>query len=142
MSVVLVAVTVNAVVPVLELASKNTLSTDVGAEAPALAPDDIAQFVVEVEFQVPVPPTQYLLAISYALATHLHVVVATFHTKPTSSLAVVTVVVGRALVNYECTASSYLIAYISCHYCTPAILPLASRRMVRGFCRCSITEPI
>lgn len=101
MSVVLVAVTVNAVVPVLELASKNTLSTDVGAEAPAPAPDDIAQFVVEVEFQVPVPPTQYLSAISYALATHLHVVVATFHTKPTSSLSVVTVVVGRAIVEAE-----------------------------------------
>ena len=57
-------VTVKAPVPVLELASKNTLSADVGTDAPVAPPDEADQFAVFVPFQVPVPPTQYLLAIT------------------------------------------------------------------------------
>jgi hypothetical protein len=41
-----VTVTVNALVPVLELASKNTLSFCVGALAPPAPPDETAQLAV------------------------------------------------------------------------------------------------
>ena len=57
------AVTVNAPVPTLELASKITSSADVGALAPLAPPEDADQFAVEVESQLPEPPTQYLVAI-------------------------------------------------------------------------------
>jgi hypothetical protein len=60
-------VTVNAPVPVFELASKNTLSTDVGALAPPAPPEVSDQLVVLVVFQVPVPPRQYLSAIILSL---------------------------------------------------------------------------
>jgi hypothetical protein len=47
-----------------EKLSKNTSSDTVGADAPG-APFDVAdQFEVLVLFQVPVPPTQYLFAIT------------------------------------------------------------------------------
>jgi hypothetical protein len=50
-------------VPDPEPESKNTASTDVGADAP-LAPLDVAdQFAVDEASHVPVPPTQYLFAI-------------------------------------------------------------------------------
>jgi hypothetical protein len=55
-----VAATVH--VPEPELALKNTLSADVGAEAPPAPPDVADQFAVLVLSQVPVPPTQYLSA--------------------------------------------------------------------------------
>jgi hypothetical protein len=51
----------------LEAELKNTLSADVGADAPptlAGEPPDVAdQFVVDVASHVPAPPTQYLSAI-------------------------------------------------------------------------------
>jgi hypothetical protein len=62
-------VTVNGLVPVFELASKKTSSTDVGADAPP-APPDVADQLVVLEFdQFPVPPTQNLFAIT-RLAEH------------------------------------------------------------------------
>jgi hypothetical protein len=57
-------VTVNAPVPTFELASKITLSTDVGTLAPLAPPDVADQLVVDEVFQVPVPLTQYLSAIT------------------------------------------------------------------------------
>jgi hypothetical protein len=53
-----VQVTVNELVPVLELLSKITSSADVGKPAPPLAPELAAQLPVFDAFQVPVPPTQ------------------------------------------------------------------------------------
>ena len=50
-------VTVNAPVPVFELASKNTLSTAVGADAPAVPPELVAQLAVLAADHVPLPPT-------------------------------------------------------------------------------------
>jgi hypothetical protein len=47
-----------------ELLSKNTLSAAVGTDAPLAPPDVADQLVVVVLSQVPVPPTQYLLAIT------------------------------------------------------------------------------
>jgi hypothetical protein len=44
-------------------ASKTTLSVSMGTLAPLDPPDAVDQFVVELLSQVPVPPTQYLLAI-------------------------------------------------------------------------------
>jgi len=61
-------VTVNAPVPVLEPASKITSSASVGADAPPAPPDVADQLVVLALVQVPVPPLQYLVAI-----THLRV---------------------------------------------------------------------
>jgi hypothetical protein len=43
--------------------SKKTLSATVGTEAPPPPPEVADQLVVDDVFQVPVPPTQYLLAI-------------------------------------------------------------------------------
>jgi len=63
-AVAVAKVTVKAAVPVFELASKNTLSTRVGTVAPLAPPDEADQLVVLVPFQVPVPPTQYLFAIT------------------------------------------------------------------------------
>jgi hypothetical protein len=63
-AVAVAKVTVNAAVPVFELASKKTLSTRVGTDAPLAPPEEAAQLVVLVPFQVPVPPTQYLFAIT------------------------------------------------------------------------------
>jgi hypothetical protein len=51
-------VTVNAVVPTFEFASKNTLSAAVGTEAPPAPPDVADQLVVLVLSQVPVPRIQ------------------------------------------------------------------------------------
>jgi hypothetical protein len=51
-----------------ELASKNTASAEVGAEAPLAPPDVADQLVVDVLFHVPVPPTQYLFAIKILYA--------------------------------------------------------------------------
>jgi hypothetical protein len=55
---VLAIVTVNAVVPTFEFASKNTLSAAVGTEKPPSPPDEADQLVVLVESHVPVPRTQ------------------------------------------------------------------------------------
>jgi hypothetical protein len=55
---VVAIVTVNAVVPTFEFASKNTLSAAVGTDAPPAPPDDADQLVVLVESQVPVPRIQ------------------------------------------------------------------------------------
>jgi len=55
-------VMVQAVVPVLELASMYTSSAFVGADAPA-EPPDVADHLVFAVFQVPPAPTQYLSAI-------------------------------------------------------------------------------
>jgi hypothetical protein len=52
-------------VPVPDRLSKITVSAATGAEAPLAPPDAVDQFVVLDEFQVPVPPTQYLVAIIY-----------------------------------------------------------------------------
>jgi hypothetical protein len=46
-----------------EFASKNTVSDAPGTLAPPAPPDVVDQFVVLVEFQVPLPPRQYLAAI-------------------------------------------------------------------------------
>jgi len=51
-------------VPVPDALSKNTASALVGADAPLAPPDAVDQLAVELASQVPVPPTQYLLAIS------------------------------------------------------------------------------
>jgi len=51
-------------VPVPELALKNTLSAMVGTEAPPPPPEVADQLVVVVVSHVPVPPTQYLSAIT------------------------------------------------------------------------------
>jgi hypothetical protein len=51
-------VTVNAVVPTFEFASKNTLSAAVGTEKPPSPPDESDQLTVLVASQVPVPRTQ------------------------------------------------------------------------------------
>ena len=53
-----IALTVNDPVPTLEFLSKITSSADVGKPAPPLPPELVAQRVVELAFQVPVPPTQ------------------------------------------------------------------------------------
>jgi hypothetical protein len=45
-----------------ELPVKNTLSADVGTDAPPEPPDEVDQLVVLVELQLP-EPTQYLSAI-------------------------------------------------------------------------------
>jgi hypothetical protein len=45
-------------VPPPELASKVTVSADVGTDWPPAPPDDAAQCVVVAASQVPVPPTQ------------------------------------------------------------------------------------
>jgi len=50
-----------------EFASKNTVSDAPGTLAPPLPPDVVDQFVVLVEFQVPVPARQYLDAMYYFL---------------------------------------------------------------------------
>jgi hypothetical protein len=62
--VVVGMVTVNVLVPTLLLTSNITSSTAVGTLAPLAPPDVALQLVVLVVFQVPVPPTQYLSAIS------------------------------------------------------------------------------
>jgi hypothetical protein len=62
-------VKVNGLVPVFELASKKTSSTEVGAVAPLAPPEEADQLVVDELVHVPVPPTQYLFAISW-LAEH------------------------------------------------------------------------
>jgi hypothetical protein len=54
---------VSVTVPEPEAASKNTSSALVGAEAP-LAPPLVADQLVVVVVHVPVPPTQYLFAIT------------------------------------------------------------------------------
>jgi hypothetical protein len=51
------------IVPVPQLALNSAASAAPGAEAPDAPPEVVDQFAVEVVFQVPVPPTQYLLAI-------------------------------------------------------------------------------
>jgi hypothetical protein len=51
-------------VPVPELALKNTLSAVVGTDAPPPPPEVADQLVVVVVSHVPVPPTQYLSAIT------------------------------------------------------------------------------
>jgi hypothetical protein len=58
-----VPVTVIAIAPAPDALSKITLSTDVGTLAPPPPPVEADQFVVEVVFHVPEPPTQYLSAI-------------------------------------------------------------------------------
>ena len=54
----LLTVTVNTLVPTLELLSKITSSADVGKPAPPLPPEPLAQLVVDDAFHVPEPPTQ------------------------------------------------------------------------------------
>jgi hypothetical protein len=51
-------VTVNAVTPTFEFASKNTLSDAVGTDAPPAPPDEADQLTVLVASHVPVPRTQ------------------------------------------------------------------------------------
>jgi len=51
-------VTVNAVIPTFEFASKNTLSDAVGTDAPPAPPDDADQLAVLVLLQEPVPRIQ------------------------------------------------------------------------------------
>ena len=51
-------------VPVPELLSKITVSAATGAEAPPAPPDVADQLVVLLASHVPVPPTQYLVAIT------------------------------------------------------------------------------
>ena len=48
--------------PLNEFASKNTLSLEVGTDAPLAPPDEVDQLDVELISQVPVPQIQYLLA--------------------------------------------------------------------------------
>jgi hypothetical protein len=54
---------VNVTVPVPERLSNITSSAIVGTDAPPAPPEVADQFVVDVVFQVPVPPRQYLSAI-------------------------------------------------------------------------------
>jgi hypothetical protein len=58
-----VAVAVVVHVPVPDNESKITSSTLIGAEAPAAPPEVADQLVVDALSHVPVPPTQYLVAI-------------------------------------------------------------------------------
>ena len=57
--------------PLSEPASKYTLSAEVGTLAPPVPPDVVDQLVVELAFQVPAPPTQYLSAIVYLFSVVL-----------------------------------------------------------------------
>jgi hypothetical protein len=61
-----VIVTVNAPVPTLEFTLKVTSSATVGTDAPPAPPEVADQFVVEVRFQFPEPPTQNLAAIIFS----------------------------------------------------------------------------
>ena len=58
-----VAVTVTVYAVALESVSRSTVSDDVGTEAPPAPPEVAAQFVVVLASQLPVPPTQNLVAI-------------------------------------------------------------------------------
>jgi hypothetical protein len=49
---------VKVILPEPDPLSKNTLSADVGTDAPDAPPEDADQFVVLLVFQVPAPPTQ------------------------------------------------------------------------------------
>jgi hypothetical protein len=52
-------------VPVPDKELKNTLSAEVGADAPGAPPDVADQLAVELASHVPVPPTQNLSAIVF-----------------------------------------------------------------------------
>jgi len=58
---------VNVIVGEPELPLTKTSSAAVGTDAPLEPPEVADQFVVDDVFQVPLPPTQYLEAISYSL---------------------------------------------------------------------------
>ena len=60
------------IAPEPELESINTLSADVGTEAPPEPPDEVAQWVVSYGVQYPAPPTQYLLAIYFFVLWFCH----------------------------------------------------------------------
>jgi hypothetical protein len=93
----LVTVTVNAPVPILLLASKNTLSAAVGAEAPAVPPDVALQFVVVV-VQLPVPPTQYLSAIFYIPVLYVRTSTGSFSINVGSGFSII----DNQLLNLSC----------------------------------------